>query len=134
MPGPVKGVVPAQATQQAGKPGRQAGDNKSDTLHKGYQPAGHRRLSGVIEGQHGAQRKRAAQTDAAGESPERGKCCGSQMKPQKPISWSARAHSRSWRRSSWRASAGSSRAPAVCPTVSNASSEPLYWALSPSCI
>lgn len=72
MPGPVKGVVPAQATQQAGKPGRQAGDNKSDTLHKGYQPAGHRRLSGVIEGQHQAQGKRAAQTDAAGESPERG--------------------------------------------------------------
>ena len=72
MPGPVKGVVPAQATQQAGKPGRQAGDDKSDTLHKGYQPAGHRRLSGMIEGQHQAQGKRAAQTDAAGESPERG--------------------------------------------------------------
>ena len=71
MPGPVKRVVPAQATQQAGKPGRQAGDDKSDTLHKGYQPAGHRRLPGVIEGQHQAQGKRAAQTHAAGEGPKR---------------------------------------------------------------
>ena len=34
MPGPVKRVVPAQATQQAGKPGRQTGDDKSDPLHK----------------------------------------------------------------------------------------------------
>lgn len=71
MPGPVKRVVPAQATQQAGKPGRQTGDDKSDPLHKGYKPAGHRRLSGVIQRQHQAQRKRAAQPHAAGNGPER---------------------------------------------------------------
>lgn len=68
---PVKRVVPAQATQQAGKRGRQTGDDKSDPLHKGYQPAGHRRLSGVIQRQHQAQRKRAAQPHAAGNGPER---------------------------------------------------------------
>lgn len=53
------------------KAGRQTGDDKSDPLHKGYQPAGHRRMSGVIQRQHRAQRKRAAQSHAAGNGPER---------------------------------------------------------------